>query len=113
MTHHHTAKSAPFGAVLGIGPGSMPVYSSDYETADPAELPTRQHYRSHVDGIYMGHKWQCVGLARRWMYLNKGYIFDDIAMAYDIFRLRSVPPAGQADGVWSTRRTGTRRPIST
>jgi glutathionylspermidine amidase/synthetase len=90
MTHHHSARSAPFGALLGIGPGNVPVYSSDYATADPAELPTRQHYRSHVDGIYMGHKWQCVELARRWMYLNKGYIFDDIAMAYDIFRLSHV-----------------------
>ena len=38
----------------------------------------------------MGHKWQCVELARRWLYVNKGYVFDDIAMAYDIFRLRNV-----------------------
>jgi glutathionylspermidine amidase/synthetase len=38
----------------------------------------------------MGHKWQCVEFARRWLYLNYGYVFDDIAMAYDIFRLTSV-----------------------
>ena len=57
---------------------------------DPRELPDRHSYRSYVDGIYMGYKWQCVEFARRWMYLNKGYIFDDVAMAYDIFRLRSV-----------------------
>jgi glutathionylspermidine amidase/synthetase len=73
-----------------MGPGGVPVYSSDYASADRAELPTRQAYRSYVDGIYMGHKWQCVELARRWMYLNRGYVFDDIAMAYDIFRLRHV-----------------------
>jgi len=90
MKHPHSERAASFGTVLGVGPGDVPVYSSDYATADPAELPTRQHYRSHVDGIYMGHKWQCVELARRWMYLNKGYIFDDIAMAYDIFQLRYV-----------------------
>lgn len=81
---------APFGTVLGLGPGGVPVYSSDYASADKRELPTRQAYRSYIDGIYMGHKWQCVELARRWMYLNKGTIFDDVAMAYDIFRLRSV-----------------------
>lgn len=83
-------KPAPFGTVLGIGPGDVPVYSSDYASADRKEFPTRQAYRSYLDGVYMGHKWQCVELARRWMYLNEGFIFDDIAMAYDIFRLQSV-----------------------
>jgi len=38
----------------------------------------------------MGYKWQCVEFARRWLYLNRGYIFDDVAMAYEIFRLRAV-----------------------
>lgn len=66
------------------------MYCSDYASADEKQLPDRHAFRSYVDGIYMGHKWQCVEFARRWMYLNKGYIFDDVAMAYDIFRLRSV-----------------------
>jgi glutathionylspermidine amidase/synthetase len=90
VKHPHSAPPARFGAVLGLGPGDVPVYSSDYDTADRKALPTRQHYRSYVDGVYMGHKWQCVELARRWLYLNRGYVFDDIAMAYDIFRLRHV-----------------------
>jgi glutathionylspermidine amidase/synthetase len=81
---------APFGTLIGIAPGNVPAYSSDYDSADDEELPTRQAYRSYVDGIYMGHKWQCVEFARRWLYLNHGYVFDDIAMAYDIFRLKSV-----------------------
>jgi glutathionylspermidine amidase/synthetase len=81
---------AIFGTLIGIAPGNVPVYSSDYNTADDDELPTRQSYRSYVDGVYMGHKWQCVEFARRWLYLNYGYIFDDIAMAYDIFRLSTV-----------------------
>jgi glutathionylspermidine amidase/synthetase len=68
----------------------VPVYSSDYATADRTDYPTRQSYRSRVDGVYMGHKWQCVELARRWLYVNKGCVFDDISMAYDIFRLRHV-----------------------
>jgi glutathionylspermidine amidase/synthetase len=90
VQHHHSGGPAKFGSLLGVAPGNVPVYSSDYPSADKAELPTRQAYRSMLDGIYMGHKWQCVEFARRWMYLNKGYIFDDIAMAYDIFRLRTV-----------------------
>jgi glutathionylspermidine amidase/synthetase len=81
---------ARFGALLGHGPGEVPVYSSHYPTADKTEYPDRQAYRSYVDGIFMGYKWQCVELARRWLYQTQGYIFDDIAMAYDIFRLRSV-----------------------
>ncbi|MAM70904.1 MAG: bifunctional glutathionylspermidine amidase/synthase [Gammaproteobacteria bacterium] len=79
-----------FGGVLGYAPGNVPAYSSDYETADDEELPTRQSYRSYCNGIYMGHKWQCVEFARRWLFLNYGYVFDDIAMAHDIFRLKTV-----------------------
>ncbi len=79
-----------FGTLLGYGDGGVGVYSSDYPSANKAELPNRQAYRSYIDGVFMGYKWQCVELARRWMYVNKGYVFDDIAMAYDIFRLRTV-----------------------
>jgi len=82
--------STPFGTLLGYAPGQVAAYSSDYATASDEEYPKRSSYRSYVDGIYMGYKWQCVEFARRWMYVNHGYIFDDIAMAYDIFELRSV-----------------------
>ncbi len=82
--------SEKFGTLLGYAPGNVGVYSSDYETADDNELPNRHAYRSYVDGIFMGYKWQCVEFARRWMYLNKGYIFDDVSMAYDIFQLTHV-----------------------
>jgi glutathionylspermidine amidase/synthetase len=84
------SQRAEFGAVIGVAPGDVPVYSSHYATASDDELPTRQAYRSYIDDIYMGHKWQCVEFARRWLYRNFGYVFDDIAMAYDIFRLTSV-----------------------
>ncbi len=94
MKHPPSDHPAPFGAVLGAGPGGVAVHSSDYDTVDRNELPTRQAFRSYVDGVYMGQKWQCVELARRWMYLNRGYIFDDIAMAYDIFNLRHVRRIG-------------------
>jgi glutathionylspermidine amidase/synthetase len=90
MRSNESSLPAKFGTVLGMGPGNVPVYSSDYDSADIRELPNRQAYRSEIDGVFMGHKWQCVELARRYLYLNHGYIFDDIAMAYDIFRLRSV-----------------------
>ena len=89
---HLTAIQEPakFGTVLGYAPGNVAIYSSDYNTADEKELPNRHAYRSYVDDIFMGYKWQCVEFARRWMYLNKGYIFDDVPMAYDIFQLSHV-----------------------
>lgn len=79
-----------FGHLLGFAPGSVAAYSSDYPSASKEDYPKRSDFRNYVDGIYMGYKWQCVEFARRWMYLNKGYIFDDVAMAFDIFNLRSV-----------------------
>jgi len=111
LTHNYSGEPAKFGAVLGVGPGNVPVRSSHYPSADKTELPDRQSYRSYVDGIYMGQKWQCVELARRWMYLNKGYIFDDIAMAYDIFQLRYVRiVANGALLPLKSFRNGARRP---
>jgi len=73
-----------------MAPGGVPAYSSDYASVDSKELSSRSAYRSHLDGLYLGYKWQCVEFARRWLYVNKGYIFDDVAMAYEIFGLRSV-----------------------
>ncbi len=84
----------PFGTILGYAPGNVPVYSSDYETASDEEYPNRHAYRSYLDGIFMGYKWQCVEFARRWLYINHGYIFDDVSMAYDIFQLTSVRKIG-------------------
>tara|TARA_R110000772_G_scaffold196899_18_gene307685 strand:- start:882 stop:2798 length:1917 start_codon:yes stop_codon:yes gene_type:complete len=89
-TKSKTPAPAKFGTVLGYAPGNVAVYSSDYDSADENELPNRHAYRSYVDDVFMGYKWQCVEFARRWMYLNKGYIFDDVSMAYDIFLLSHV-----------------------
>ena len=87
MKDMHTEK---FGTILGNAPGEVPVYSSDYASADEKQFPNRKSYRSFVDGIFMGYKWQCVEFVRRWLYINRQYVFDDIPMAYDIFRLRTV-----------------------
>ncbi|HEX7035229.1 MAG TPA: bifunctional glutathionylspermidine amidase/synthase [Pseudomonadales bacterium] len=81
---------APFGTLLGVAPGGVGAYSSDYDTADEREYPNRRAYRSYLDSVYLGYKWQCVEFARRWLYVNRGYVFDDVAMAYEIFRLSSV-----------------------
>ena len=56
---------AKFGTLLGMAPGGVPIYSSDYDSADEREYPTRQSYQSYIDGVFMGYKWQCVEFARR------------------------------------------------
>lgn len=88
----HTLKYPPekFGTLLGYAPGQVAIYSSHYPSADISEYPDRDSYRSFLDGVYMGYKWQCVEFARRWLYVNYGYVFDDVAMAYDIFALHHV-----------------------
>jgi len=83
-------KPAPFGTLLGTAPGGVEVFSSDYDSVDETQMPDRSAYRHYVDGLYMGYKWQCVEFARRWLYLNRGWVFDDVAMAYEIFRLPSI-----------------------
>lgn len=90
MTSISDSPPAPFGTLLGVAPGGVEVFSSDYDTADDRLLPNRSAYRSYLDGIYMGYKWQCVEFARRWLYVNRGWILDDVAMAYEIFRLRMI-----------------------
>ncbi|RRJ85068.1 glutathionylspermidine synthase family protein [Aestuariirhabdus litorea] len=84
------SQPARFGTQLGVAPGGVPVYSSHYPSADPQEYPDRESYRSYLDGHFMGYKWQCVEFARRWLYLNHGYVFEGVPMAYDIFDLRTV-----------------------
>jgi hypothetical protein len=44
------AGPAPFGTLLGIAPGNVPVYSSDYETADARDLPDRSASSSRAAG---------------------------------------------------------------
>ncbi len=85
-----SSKPAKFGTIIGYAPGQVPVYSSDDESVDDNAIPNRHAYLHYLDGIFMGYKWQCVEFARRWLYINKGYIFDDIPMAYDIFCLRKA-----------------------
>ena len=101
-----------FGTLLGIAPGDVRVYSSDYDSMEEDSCKTRDSLRNYVDGTFTGYKWQCVELARRWMYMTKGYIFDDIPMAYDIFSLTSVknPKTGENYPLKSFKNGSKRHP---
>ncbi|KDO30542.1 hypothetical protein SPRG_04443 [Saprolegnia parasitica CBS 223.65] len=100
--------SAPFGTVLGTTDGGVEVYCCDYETLGESALADRNDFKNVVDGITTGYKWQCVELGRRYLLVNHGVVYDNIAMAYDIFRLKYVrrvadnvlfPLVPQANGV--------------
>ncbi|CAK4457548.1 unnamed protein product [Aphanomyces euteiches] len=96
LRRHYTSAAekslskAPFGTLLGITDGGVHVYSSDYSSLDPAVRSNRAHFQSLLGTVTTGYKWQCVELARRYLLVNYGVVFDNIAMAYDIFRLRTV-----------------------
>ncbi|GAC33153.1 glutathionylspermidine synthase family protein [Paraglaciecola polaris] len=84
------AHSLPFGAIQGTTAEGVVSYSSDYDSVDGSQYPNRKAFRSYYDGIYMGYKWQCVEFARRWLYINLGLVFNDVSMAYEIFKLRAI-----------------------
>lgn len=62
-------------------PGGVAIYSSDYSSLDPRDYDDDAAFRSYIDDEYMGHKWQCVEFARRFLFLNYGVVFTDVGMA--------------------------------
>ena len=89
MSPNHPLPSpheAPFGTLLGHAPGGVAVYSSNYE--EGAESMDRHDFVSVLEGVYMGYKWQCVELARRWLHCTQQVTFEEVGMAYEIFDLR-------------------------
>ncbi|KFZ38207.1 glutathionylspermidine synthase [Shewanella mangrovi] len=80
----------PFGTLLGYAPGGVAIYSSDYDSVKQQQVDKPSDYRSYIGNEYMGYKWQCVEFARRWLYLNRGLVFTDVPMAYDIFAIRHL-----------------------
>ena len=73
---------------MGYAPGGVAIYSSDYSSLDPRDYDDDAAFRSYIDDEYMGHKWQCVEFARRFLFLNYGVVFTDVGMAWEIFSLR-------------------------
>ncbi len=66
MSKGTTSQDAPFGHYWAT-PGGVAIYSSDYSSLDPQEYEDDAVFRSYIDDEYMGHKWQCVEFARRFL----------------------------------------------
>lgn len=79
--------SLPFGSILGVAPGGVPAYSSDYNNVDMTLFPRRSSYMGQYEGVYTGYRFQCVEYARRWLVAVHGITFPDVGMAYEIFDL--------------------------
>lgn len=45
---------------------------------------------TYYNGVYTGLKYQCVEYARRWLVQVKGYTFDQVDHAYQIYNLKTV-----------------------
>ena len=78
-----TQCKAPYGEVLGVGPGNVPAYSNC--SADCVVFSPNKK-----EGTYTGIKWQCVEYARRWLLVNKGVVYGDVDIAADIWALDYV-----------------------
>mmetsp|Transcript_113972 Transcript_113972/g.362418 ORF Transcript_113972/g.362418 Transcript_113972/m.362418 type:complete len:232 (+) Transcript_113972:1135-1830(+) len=77
---------SPFGTLLGVTDGPVEVYSCNLEP-DRKALDMEPNY---INGTYTGVKWQCVELARRYLLINFGVVFDSVEYAYQIFDFTSV-----------------------
>ena len=86
MSKGSTSSDAPFGTLLGYAPGGVAIYSSNYSSLNPQDYPDDATFRSYIGNEYMGHKWQCVEFARRFLFLTYGFVFTDVGMAYEIGR---------------------------
>lgn len=64
-----------FGNILGYING----VEVRYNGSNPSYVAPTPAYNSYVNGKYMGIKWQCVELARRYTYLKKGYLIPSIS----------------------------------
>ncbi len=79
MSKGTTSQDAPSGHYW-LRPGGVAIHSSDYNSLDPWDDDDAA-FRSYIDDEYMGHKWQCVEFARRFLFLNYGVVFTDVGMA--------------------------------
>ena len=75
-----------FGTEMGRFNG-VPAFSSHYESADYDAFAHESAYLSHLNGVYSGHKWQCVEYSRRYLIAVDDVTFPDVNMAYEIFDL--------------------------
>ncbi len=76
-SEYSSVDSLPFGTLLGIARGGVPVYSSKGAS-----------FKNHYNGnIYYGTCFQCVEFARRWLVHTQGLTFSNVGIAYEIFNL--------------------------
>lgn len=76
MSIESSSNDTPFGTLLGYALSGVAIYSSNYSSLKLGELPDDGSFRSYIDDEYMGHKWQCVEFARRFLFLNYPYLLD-------------------------------------
>ncbi|OQR81940.1 bifunctional glutathionylspermidine amidase/glutathionylspermidine synthetase [Thraustotheca clavata] len=85
------SEPAPFGTVIGVTNGPTNVYSCNNPPQDDPN-----YYPEGTDdsnGTYTGIKWQCVELARRYLFINYNLLFDSVDGASDIYNLTTITNA--------------------
>ncbi|EQC31857.1 hypothetical protein SDRG_10641 [Saprolegnia diclina VS20] len=86
------AVPAPFGSLLGVTHGNTSVFSCDHPPEDnPNYHPPGT---DESNGTYTGLRWQCVELARRYLFINRNLLFASVDGAVDIFNLTTITDVG-------------------
>lgn len=78
----------PYGSRLGRRDG-VDVFSCNYATLSSNDLSSASLISS-VGGDFMGCRWQCVELARRYLYTTRQVTFGSVGNAYEIFGMKSA-----------------------
>ncbi|KAG9403596.1 hypothetical protein AC1031_006237 [Aphanomyces cochlioides] len=79
---------APWGTVIGVTSG-VKVYSND----NPPPTDSYNFYpngTNETNGAFTGLRWQCVELARRYLLVTQGVVFESVDDVVGIFSLREV-----------------------
>ena len=79
--------------IIGVN-NNVPAYGNckvcDHWKGDYNSVLKKSDYEFLKNNLIIGHKWQCVEYARRWLILSLGIYFESIPCAYNIFELKSV-----------------------
>ncbi|CAF4214306.1 unnamed protein product [Rotaria sp. Silwood2] len=78
VTTYGNSTLASYGAMVGIASSNVSAYSNGNDSYISNES-------NYLYNIYTGMRWQCVEYARRWLFIRKGCVFDDVDAANDMW----------------------------
>jgi hypothetical protein len=76
VIYHFINRSYQFGDIIGTFEG-VEVYSNQRGETNSSD-------KNYYNGLYTGHKWQCVEFVRRYLIIKHGVTFSEVDSAFEI-----------------------------